>query len=307
MTPEEKKKKQPVSRGALTPAKVKAPIYDRSPGLFRRDPGVQENMPEASPVYFSKENAPEMGWQARMARNRDLDANYRSALGHSSAEKIANEGTRRAITEKGMGTASLEKIAAGRQATDITRTGMINKNRLGVRSSIEAGLGARQAMGQTFARGERVAGQDFASEEGEKTFGRNMILNRETLAADLVKNKILTDSDQVSDFNEEGLGGVDDFSVPKTTDYKHISSVTGEFTDLKRGVTESRELTPSRVFDAASGTYKEPAGAAGGDRESLINKYYDSETGSLKIPMDEVPEEDISLLIEEIRKSRKNR
>ena len=108
---------------------VLSPIRPNTPNV-RRAPLVQRpDVPVATPTeptLLTKENST-LGWQARIAANRDLADNYRTQLQTTTQAGIAGASDRSALERTQASNASAERIAAGsnaaaaaRQAADAT-------------------------------------------------------------------------------------------------------------------------------------------------------------------------------------------
>jgi hypothetical protein len=308
MTPEEKKSK---AKNPLAPVKrlsfaanladvprsdeVKAPTYIEkgTAGFFR---GRSSNR--------SDRGRTGMGWQERTARNAQLDANYRAALGASSSEGIAADANRTSIVREGMGNRTAKDIAQGRDRTDLKTTRIRTGALIANRNTMEAGMDRRQGSQQDFLSAEQEKKYGWLEGESEKERLARIQAIREGKAADMVGSGVFTDPRQVKDYMgdpeydyEGGLGAVDNFNqATKGSEFQYVPPQFKSRMDLKRGVTESVEVSPEGVLNKSSGNIRRTV-----DEESIVNKYFDSATGTSKIPIDKLTGAEIDILIKKLK------
>jgi hypothetical protein len=328
MTPEEKKKKKarspfdpvitqrdyPVNtpiesraggKGALDT--VKAPLFKRGStrrvGGFVEAPGASPSTVPEAPNYFTKENAPTMGWQERIARNNQLDANYRAALGATSREGIATGTNRTSIIREGMGNITARDIASNRDEAYLKGAIARTRGALASRQLMEEGLDRRQTSRHEYLTGEQQSKFDFLEGESEKERLSRIQQIRERGAIDLVESGALDEPQQVRDymrsdeFSPGGLGEVESFRKPPTRRYKYIAPTTKTRTDLKSGVVEPVTIDQGGVFDETSGNItREPI-----DDENILDKYFDNTTGAIKVPTDQIPRDELDILIKKLK------
>ena len=311
MTPEEKKKK---AKPALAPSKRLSFAANLADAPESR--GVRE------PTYFQKGTAGRhrgrssnrsdrgrtgMGWQERIARNAQMDANYRAALGTSSAEAIEGSRSRTALTREGMSNRTVRDVARGRDETTIAATGMRTGALIANRRTMEAGLDRRQGKRQEFLGTQQENKFDFVGGENEKNRESRIQAIRESGAVDLAKSGVLEDPQQVRDymesdeFSDGGLGAVESFNKVESRDYQYVPPQFKTRTNLKEGIVESEEVSPERVFDKTRGAFRRHEKPG----ENITRKYFDDATGKTTIPMNELTDTELMDVIKKLREKKK--
>lgn len=251
-----------------------------------------------------------MGWQERTARNAQMDANYRAALGYASSEGIAADTNLTSLAKEGMGNRTARDIAQRRNRTAIEgtriRTGALITNR----EAMEAGMDRRQGSRQEFLSGEQEKKYGFLEGESEKERESRLQLYREQGAVSLASSGVLKEPQQVSDYMGDpqdyeidpgGLGAVDKFDTPtgKGVNFEHIPPIFGKETDEKFRE-KSVEVAPRGRFDPVKGIFEEYP-----KKQSIVEKHFDDATGTTKIPMENINDAELDELIETLKKKRK--
>lgn len=306
---------QTQAKSGLTPGRPMAPVYDANSSRFARSPGAAPEGSGLAPVYFTRENAPGMGWQERMARNKDLDANYRKQLGNVSLENIAKERTRRALDTTRMSTESSERIAIGQRAGALERAELASRTQKDIRSAIEAGLGARQALGQKFTREEREAGQEFSATQAELNRDAGMQQIRSRSAATLAAGGILEPS-QLPEYERTGFENLDPEQINKpvstTSRFRLLPGQKTTELDVTKG-TSKDIVGPPYLIDTQSGTVTIPDIEGGqqpnpfsDEQLSVLDKYWNPETGTWSKDISKASPSELAILkrYDEMQKQR---
>lgn len=203
------------------------------------------------PEYHTKKNSPDMGWQERTARNKQLDENYRTGMRAQSSEGIAQKGN----------------------AADIKRTQMGVDNSMALRKEIESGLDTRQEGRQTFLGNQQTAKFDqqdktlATSQDGAMALAglkekyqtkRDLTLNNykkqaqnQAEAGDLLHSGRFANERQYKDYVEWGPSGVQGLNVQPPKSFSRVAPKYGK--RMVKGREESFLQTPGGRFDKATG------------------------------------------------------
>jgi len=243
-----------VPKKGIAPQMNLAPINPYKVTKAKKSTPKRVMPPVAEPEYFTKENSGGMGWQERIARNKDLASNYRTALTTQTQSNVAgttagsaanvaalrNTGNLavRGLQEEGLG---------GRQATQQAHEASLQQQRIGAQQeAVKAG--------QSFQESQAGTQRDFQLGRDEANREAGLVSGRERDALGLLKSGALTDESQFSNYATFGPQGIRGLNIPsggKQKSYKYVPPVVK--TDL-RG--ESNVVVPPGTFDPSTGTTK---------------------------------------------------
>ena len=233
---------------------VLSPIRPNTPNV-RRAPLVQRpNVPVAAPTeptLLTKENST-LGWQARIAANRDLMDNYRTRLQTTTQAGIAGASDRSALERTKASNASAEQIAAGSNAAAAAR-------QAAGATSEAALLGTRISADERMKEADRAftekqTGRREVFDQGMEERKQQTILDaqREATGAELFSKGAFVSPEAYQNFTR--MGSVGGMRVPsQQKDYKYFEPVFEKNPDPS---TTPRMLVPPRVFDPATGESK---------------------------------------------------
>ena len=250
----------------IYPDGVKTPVSNRI--VLRPGPPVRSNIrvaprkvekdTVAAPKYHTLESDPNMGWQERIARNRDLDANYRNSLGLQT-----------------------DRYTAGLQSSTSTKN-----TRIGVqgdrdtRNLIEQGLAARQKVAGSQAsalqegrisanREENEAQREFTTRSSDIAYSRDQAdksiasknkerSRRTEEALRLISEGRITKDEQVKDYATKGLGGVKGLRYGSASAPKNFKRIAPTYIKRlgARGEEVIEKVSPEGVFDPTTGASK---------------------------------------------------
>ena len=204
-------------------------------------------LPPEKPTYLTRENAPGVGWQSRMQRNKDLDDNYRTQLQTFSQGGIAKTSDQGAMRRALVGTRSSERIADA-------------KNRSAA-SLLGTQLGAQSEMrGEDRGAAERAAlrREVFERETGQQQIEASRSAQREATAASLLTQGVFKSPEAYGNYAALGpqasIGGM---QVPEQR--VKLERIAPLFEKTLSGA-PPRMLQPEGVFNPITGvtTYETP-------------------------------------------------
>lgn len=229
---------------------VLSPLRPTSPNIRRNTFVARPEAPKAlqEPTLLTKENST-LGWQARIAANRDLMDNYRTQLQTTTQTGIAGASDRSALERTRASNASAEQIAAGsnaaaaaRQAAGATSEAAL----LGTKISAE-----EQMKDADRAFTEKQTGRREVFDQGMEERKQQAILDaqREATGAELFSKGAFESPKAYQDFTRSGsVGGM---KVPtQQKDYKYFEPVFEKTSDPNA---TPRMLVPPKVFDPSIG------------------------------------------------------
>jgi hypothetical protein len=236
---------------------VLSPIRPNTPNVRRNTFVARPEAPEApkalqEPTLLTKENST-LGWQARIAANRDLMDNYRTQLQTTTQAGIAGASDRSALERTRASNASAEQIAAGsnaaaaaRQAAGATSEAAL----LGTKISAE-----EQMKEADRAFTEKQTGRREVFDQGMEERKQQAILDaqREVTGAELFSKGAFESPEAYQNFTR--MGSVGGMKVPtQQRELKYIEPVFEKTSDPNA---TPRMLVPPKVFDPAIGEVKE--------------------------------------------------
>ena len=231
----------------LSPVRPNAP---RAPLVQRPDVPVAAPKAIPEPTLLTKENST-MGWQARIAANRELMDNYRTQL-QTTAQAGITEGADRSALERTRATnASAERIA--------TRGNTAAAARQAAGATSEAAL-----LGTQIAAEERVKGadRDFAEKQTgrREVFDENMAkrnqqslldMQREATGAELFTRGAFESPGALQNYTRFGPSSVGGMKVP--TQQQELKYYAPVFDTNVSANGAPRVLVPPMVFNPITG------------------------------------------------------
>lgn len=233
---------------------VLSPIRPNTPNI-RRTPLVQRpDVPVATPTeptLLTKENST-LGWQARIAANRDLADNYRTQLQTATQAGIAGASDRSALERTQASNASAERIAAGsnaaaaaRQAAGATSEAAL----LGTKISAEERM---KDADRAFTEKQTIRREVFDQGMEERKQQAILDAQREATGAELFSKGAFESPGAYQNFTR--MGSVGGMKVPtQQRELKYIEPVFEKNVDANR---VPRMLVPPKTFDPSTGETK---------------------------------------------------
>ena len=254
------------TRGGLPvvqPRKTKRPVVNRIqlvPGapaksniriVKVKDPSPQVKAPE----YLTKENAPGVGWQARMRRNDSLDQNYRTQLELQNRTALAGLQSR----------------------TDLQKTKLGISGDKAVRGMIEGGLNSRQESAANAtaslqqqrldaARGENALDRAFRTASSDVAYDRQTELlstanaykdksDRTAQALELLREGRITSDEQLKKYLTKGPTASPGLKYGSAKAANKLERVAPIYMKrLGTGGETIEEVSPGGYFDPTTGT-----------------------------------------------------
>lgn len=240
------------SGGGQPDEMVLSPIRPNSPNI-RRTPLVQRpDVPRPTePTLLTKENST-LGWQARMAANRDRAENYRTQLQTTTQAGIAGASDRSALERTRASNMSAEQIAAANNAAAAARQAAAATSEA---SLLGTKIGAEEQMKEadrafTEKQTSRREVFDRGMEEQKQQAIRDA--QREAAGVELFSKGAFESPEAFQNYTR--LGSVGGMKVP--TQPKGLKYFEPVFEKNVGANKAPRMLVPPRVFDPATGETK---------------------------------------------------
>ena len=232
----------------LSPIRPNTPNVRRAPLVQRPDAPVAA---PTEPTLLTKENST-LGWQARIAANRDLMDNYRTRLQTTTQEGIAGASDRSALERTRASNASAEQIAAGNNAAAAAR-------QAAGATSEAALLGTKISADEQMKEADRAftekqTGRREVFDQGMEERKQQAILDaqREATGAELFSKGAFESPEAYQNFTR--MGSIGGMKVPtQQRELKYIEPVFEKTSDPNA---TPRMLVPPKVFDPATGESK---------------------------------------------------
>lgn len=264
----------------LSPIQPNTPNVRRTPLVQRPDvPVATPTEPVATPTeptLLTRENST-LGWQARIAANRDLADNYRTQLQTATQAGIAGASDRSALERTQASNASAERIAAGSNAA----------------------ADARQAAGATSEAallGTKISAEE-RMKDADRAFTEKLTSRREVFDQGMEERKQQAIRDAQREATGAELFSKGAFASPEAyQNYTRLGSVGG-----MKVPTQQRELKYLEpVFEKTSDPNATP-------RMLIPPRAFDPATGETKYDLENVPEADSIAMAEKILADAKKR
>lgn len=230
----------------LSPIRPNTPNVRRAPLIQRPDaPGPIE------PTLLTKENST-LGWQARMAANRDRAENYRTQLQTATQAGIAGASDRSALERTRASNTSAERIAAEGNAAAAARQAASAASEA---SLLGTKIGAEEQMKEADrAFTEKQTSRREVFDQGMEERKQQAIRDaqREATGAELFSKGAFESPEAFQNYTR--LGSVGGMKVPsQQRELKYFEPVFEKNVNANRA---PRMLVPPMTFDPATGETK---------------------------------------------------
>lgn len=233
----------------LSPIRPNAPNVRRAPLVQRPDTPVAPT----EPTLLTKENST-LGWQARIAANRDLMDNYRTQLQTTTQAGIAGASDRSALERTRASNASAEQIVAANNAAAAARqdaAATSEASLLGTKISAEERM---KEADRAFTEKQTNRREVFDQGVEERRQQALLDAQREATGVELFSKGAFESPEAFQNYIR--FGSVGGMKVPtQQKELKYFEPVFEKNSNLKAGEAP-RMLVPPRVFDPATGETK---------------------------------------------------
>lgn len=228
----------------LSPIRPNAPNVRRAPLVQRPDTQVAPT----EPTLLTKENST-LGWQARMAANRDLAENYRTQLQTTTQAGIAGASDRSALERTRASNMSAEQIAAANNAAAAARQDAAATSEA---SLLGTKIGADEQMKEADrAFTEKQTSRREVFDQGMEERKQQALLDaqREATGAELFSKGAFDSPEAFQNYTR--LGSVGGMKVP--SQQKELKYLEPVFEKNVGANVVPRMLVPPKVFDPSTG------------------------------------------------------
>jgi hypothetical protein len=229
---------------------VLSPIRPNTPNVRRNAFVARPEAPKAlqEPTLLTKENST-LGWQARIAANRDLADNYRTRLQTTTQAGIAGASDRSALERTSASNASAEQIAARSNAAADARQVAAKDADISLQNSRISAEEQMKEADRAFTEKQNIRREVFDRGMEERRQQAILDAQREATGAELFSKGAFESPEAYQNFTR--MGSVGGMKVPtQQKDYKYFDPVFEKTSDPNA---TPRMLVPPKVFDPSIG------------------------------------------------------
>lgn len=231
---------------------VLSPIRPNTPNVRRNTFIARPEAPKAisEPTLLTKENST-LGWQARIAANRDLADNYRTQLQTTTQAGIAGASDRSALERTRASNASAEQIAAGNNAAAAARQ---TADAISEAALLDAKIGAEEQMKEAdrvFTEKQTGRREAFDQVMEERKQQALLDAQREATGAELFSKGAFESPEAFQNYARFGPSYTGGMKVP--TQPGKYTNVEAVFEKNPQSGVPPRMLVPSYTFNEVTG------------------------------------------------------
>lgn len=241
----------------LSPIRPNTPNVRRTPLVQRPDvPVATPTEPVATPTeptLLTRENST-LGWQARIAANRDLADNYRTQLQTATQAGIAGASDRSALERTQASNASAERIAAGSNAAADARQMAENDAAMSRQMAENDAEEQMKEADRAFTEKQAIRREVFDQGMEERRQQAILDAQREATGAELFSKGAFESPGAYQNYTRFGPSSVGGMKVP--TQQRELKYFEPVFEKTSDPDTAPRMLVPPMTFDPSTGETK---------------------------------------------------